>query len=151
MAGFNYRFETIFRLKQQIEEQKKIELSQIQKKIFDEKTKLQSLNDDLKLHFSTMEGHLVGSIDTHVINYDFQRVSAIVSQIEAQHVFIEKLRESEKKKMNEVKDAIVDRKAFEKLKEKDYLKWKDQENKKEQKFLDFLNIVPKKDYDNGSF
>ncbi len=143
MAKFKFRFNEILELKQEMEHQKKIELANINKKLMEEKEKLNDLESKLEKIFSKMKKELTGIIKINNLNAYYSQIAYYLNIIEQQKIFIKELEKQQNIKKNELIKALQERKAFEILKEKQYVRWKKDLLKKEQAFLDFVGIVKK--------
>lgn len=138
MAKFRYRMQSILNIQYQLESQAKMELGRAQLKLLNEEEKLQVLFDRKEAYLE--EGRKMRSDTVHVDELRDNRNATLVMDelIEAQKIqvmFAEKEVEKARLKLQEI---MQERKMHERLKEKAFEQFRQEENAAEGKAVDEL-------------
>ena len=138
MPKFKYRMQSLLNIQYQLENQAKMELGRAQLKLLNEEEKLQVLFDRKEAYLE--EGRKMRSDAVHVDELRDNRNATLVMDdlIEAQKIqvmFAEKEVEAARLKLQEI---MQERKMHERLKEKAFEQFRQEENAAESKAVDEL-------------
>lgn len=119
MKGFKFRLQSILGIKEKLEQQAKIILSEENAKLNQEQLKLQNLFKDKKNILQKMKDSFTGTID--IISFDAYRNYSLKvdDMIKEQKVVIEKQLIVVTEAREKLATIVKERKALEKLKEKE--------------------------------
>lgn len=140
MAKFTYRFQSILRLKIQLEDQKKNEFGSLQRKIIEERQKLVDLENEINDLMQNLQDILVGVVHIKTVHYYQNAIALKMYYSDVQEVLLKDLHKKEHQKRQELVQAMTQRRLYEKIRENRLEVWKKESNSKEQKFLDFLSL-----------
>ncbi len=136
MAGFNYRMENILRIKERLEEQKRLILGQAMVLLQEARDQHQELQNRLDIHLAEFYGKKRGRTNA----MDLRRMSEQVAYYERQLGEHQKVVDAAVKDVSEkrqaLKEALEERKIQEKLKERALERYLEEEKLKEQQLLD---------------
>lgn len=141
MKKFKYKMETLLKLKENLEKQLKIEFKNMNNCLNEEKEKLNKLN----LRHNEYEGLLTKSLKDELnminINHNKQAIVFIREKTEKQEEIIKEIENALKNIRIKLIEAIKERKILEKLKDKEYerykLELKREEEKENDEFISF--------------
>ncbi|GKX28986.1 hypothetical protein SH1V18_14660 [Vallitalea longa] len=136
MAKFQFRLQNVLNIKEKLEEQKKMELSNAHQLLDIEEKRLEHLtalrDDNIKI-LRNKVGNKITVKDIRDIGESNQYYSNIIIQ---QDIVVAKANDRVSFIKKELKEALIEKKIYEKLKENAYAKYYDEECKEEQKHLD---------------
>ena len=136
MAVFKYRMENILRIKERLEEQKRLILGQAMMRLQKVKDEQQALQGHLDLHLAEFYEKKRGRTNA----MDLKRMSEHVAYYERQIKEHQKVVDAAVKEVSEkrqaLKEALEERKIQEKLKERALERYLEEEKLKEQQLLD---------------
>ena len=136
MAKFNFRFASNLRVKERLEEQKKLEYGKALAALENERQKKRILLTERENTINSFRE----SVQKDITPYDLQMhnnyLGVLKERIIKQDAAIIKAEEFAEKKRLELVEAMKERKIMEKLKEKDFEEFKIAEQLKEQKIQD---------------
>lgn len=135
MPKFKYQFQNIYKIKQKMEDQKKLELGLAITNLNHQLEILENLKKDLKRweeSFYKLNGRISAS-DLIKVNKGIQYFN---EQIRSQNIVVEKAEQQVEKKRAELNKAVQERKTYERLKELAYEEYMKAENADEFKRLD---------------
>ena len=136
MAKFNFRFASNLRVKERLEEQKKLEYGKALAALENEKQKKRILLTERENTINSFRE----SVQKDITPYDLQMhnnyLGVLKERIIKQDAAIKRAEEFAEKKRLELVEAMKERKIMEKLKEKDFEEFKIAEQLKEQKIQD---------------
>lgn len=134
---FKFRLEPILRLREYSAEQAKQSLAQIIKLKIDCENKILALSDDLENSFKVeYASNTVYYMQT--INHYRENIKLEIGQINKK---IDQLVEIENVRRKILAEKMKEQKIFEKLKDKDKIKYKFEVDKEEQKFIDEIAVT----------
>ena len=134
MKKFSYRMENILQIKQQLEQQQKIDFAIASQKYEEEKEKLIRLTIQQRGYERRARELMTQKLNVRDLKENKRAIDTMKSLIRTQMIAVhqaEKALEKERKKLSEIQ---IDRKTHEKLKEyafRDYMKEYDMEESKE--------------------
>ncbi len=140
MAKFNYRFQNILRLKIQLEDQKKTEFSLLQRKIQQERQKLINQEAEMESTIQHLRDSLIGTVNLKTLHYYQNSIAQLMLMIDLQQTLLKNLHQQEHLKRQELTQAMIQRRLYEKIRENRLEEWKKANNAQEQKFLDYLSL-----------
>ena len=133
---FNYRFQKILDIKNKLEENKKMEISNIISNINNIESEINMLDESKKDKYYEMKDIMTEGTSIATV----RRMSSMLNTFDV------KMRDLSSKNVNlniklqyrkdEYKEIMKDRKIFENIRDKDLLKYNDIIKKEEEKFLD---------------
>ncbi|TCK97891.1 flagellar FliJ protein [Natranaerovirga hydrolytica] len=138
MARFNYKLQNILDIKNKMEEQKKISYSEASREYSIQEEKVFGLHEKRNQYENRFKSSVNVSMRATELKTFYSEIECIKDFCKKEE---KKLKQSENKledariKMNE---AMIERKTYEKLKEKSFENFILEENKKESKSLDEL-------------
>ena len=137
MMNFNFRLERVLNFKETVEELKKAEYGSTQRKLNQEEDKLNSYNqhksdikDEKNLSASKTNGGNLAMYSNYITDLD--------KKIKSQEEIVSNTRIELEEAKEEMIEAVQDKKAFEKLKEREYEKYLYQIKKQEEKQMDTI-------------
>lgn len=139
MKKFKYKLESLLKYKGFIEEQKKVELGFVVKRISDIKKKIQDLKDEIVFAKKHEEELLKDFVNAEMIQYYPNFYTACLNHIEQLQDELKKEQLNYEEKLKELNVARGDVKIFNKLKEKDLKKYKRKQVRKE--IIDMEEVV----------
>ncbi|MFZ1081931.1 MAG: flagellar FliJ family protein [Candidatus Kryptoniota bacterium] len=141
MAKFNFRLQSVIRVKEIQEKKVQRELAQLKRRILHEQAQLENLEDERERVASTSP--LIGDRESGdgkiraadiVVHENYLR--KISDEIHFENTKIENLTEFETKKIDEVLDVKKDKETIERLKEKRLEEFRRESDRKEQVLID---------------
>lgn len=139
MAKFIFKMENILKLKTRLEDIEKNKLISIKLLLEEEESKLKALNDRIALYNKQMFDDLLKtSLNIEDIKFINQSIEILKYSVEKQQIVVDKCRKDFLKQQDVLKNAMIDKKTYEKLKEKAFEKFWKEELAKEQKEIDEL-------------
>lgn len=136
MKKFVFKLQTVFELRENNEESKKLEYSKALNEYTNEDNKLSELNCTFKNTLNDNKNEMQKGIKPESINIYNKYLLCIKKNIENQQIKVDKLRKLTDIKKNEMFKAITDRKAIEKLKDNEYKKFIKEQNAEEQRVIE---------------
>lgn len=134
--AFKFRLQKILNLKEKAEENKKNEISVVLKEISEKEEEIKKLNIDRDKEILTRKKlNSEGSTINKIIDIN-NFIEYIEKEIDVANEELQVLNNKLKIKQNEYLEAQKEKKSFEKLKEKDLKKYKEEEAKEEAKVID---------------
>ena len=134
MAKFNFRLQSVIKVKEIQEKKIQRELAQIKKRLLQERERLEDLEGERERLVSSSP--LNGKVRAADVVVHQNYIRKISDEIHFENARIENLTESETKKIDEVLDVKKDKEAIEQLKEKKLEEFKREQDHKEQILLD---------------
>jgi len=138
MAKFIFRFASNLRIKERIEEQKKLEYGRAITALEIEKQKKSVMLMEREYTINSFRNNVNKGITPHMLQMHNNFLAALKERIIKQDAVIKKCEELVEIKRLELVEAMKERKIMEKLKEKDHEIFKIEEQIKEQKIQDEL-------------
>lgn len=136
ILAFKFRLQKILNLKEKAEENKKNEISVVLKEISEKEEEIKKLNIDRDKEILTRKKlNSEGSTINKIIDIN-NFIEYIEKEIDVANEELQVLNNKLKIKQNEYLEAQKEKKSFEKLKEKDLKKYKEEEAKEEAKVID---------------
>ena len=138
MAGFHYKLQSVLDIKQKLESQEKIAFSLAAGKLQEEQEKLQNLMIQ-KASYDRQARKLVeGKIDILEINTCRRAVETMKTRIRTQMLDVHKAEKQLEEVRLRLKEVMIERKTYEKLREKKFEEFKQQLLYEENKEVDEL-------------
>lgn len=134
MAKFKYKFETIKKIKETMEKKTQKELSLIELEITKTNEAIKNLLVSKKLHKAKLTTN--GTVKVNMLHCLQNYELLIDKKIETLQKHITELNKSKEKKIAELAQRTKEAKMFEKLKEKHYLDFLNEQKKNEQIEID---------------
>ncbi len=134
MAKFKYKFETIKKIKETMEKKTQKELSLIELEITKSNEAIKNLLVSKKLHKAKLTTN--GTVKVNMLHYLQNYELLIDKKIETLQKHITELNKSKEKKIAELAQRTKEARMFEKLKEKHYLDFLNEQKKIEQIEID---------------
>lgn len=138
MTKFRYRMQNILEIKYKLEIQAKSDYSTANRKLEEEKSRLDSLNNDIREYENRIRGLYHGKLN-------FKEIKCYIEAIEIKKISVKKqIEEVNKARKNlelareKLNQVMIERKTHEKLKEKAFEEYKKQLDDYEKKEIDEL-------------
>lgn len=138
MAGFVYRMQNILDIKYKLEDQKKQEYAQIQRRLDDAEEYLATLEARLLQDVSNLREATTGTLDLLNIENCKNTIIFRREQITRQKGLVLSLRNETEKARVRLNEAMQERKMHEKLKENQYAEFMQELEQQESKEIDQL-------------
>ena len=138
MAGFVYRMQNILDIKYKLEDQKKQEYAQIQRRLDDAQTYLSTLEQRLEQDVSNLREATTGALDLLQIEACKNAILFRREQIARQKGLVSSLQNETEKARARLNEAMQERKMHEKLKENQYAEFMHDLEQQESKEIDQL-------------
>ncbi len=138
MAGFVYRMQNILDIKYKLEDQKKQEYAQIQRRLDDAEEYLATLEARLLQDISNLREATTGTLDLLNIENCKNTIIFRREQITRQKGLVLSLRNETEKARVRLNEAMQERKMHEKLKENQYAEFMQELEQQESKEIDQL-------------
>lgn len=136
MAAFIYPMENVLRIKERIEEQKRMELGQAMVAWQDAVKVKEAMEARLKADLETFYGDQRGFVSATRLGQMSAQVAFVAAEVKAQEGLVAGALGVVEQKREALKKALEEKKIQEKLKEKAYERWYEEERLKEQQTLD---------------
>lgn len=136
MAAFIYPMENVLRIKERIEEQKRMELGQAMVAWQDTVKAKEAMEARLKADLDTFYGDQSGFVSATRLGQMSAQVAFVAAEVKVQEGLVAQALEVVERKREALKKALEEKKIQEKLKEKAYERWYEEERLKEQQTLD---------------
>lgn len=138
MAKFIYRMQSILNIKIQTENQAKMELGQAQRKLLEEEERLQTLYDRKEYYLEEGRRLRMDSLKVLSLRDNEYAVARMEEYIEAQKENVKKAELQVEEARQKLQEIMTERKAQERLREKAFEQFMQEENAKEGKEVDEL-------------
>ncbi len=138
MAKFVYRMQSILNIKIQTENQAKMELGQAQRKLLEEEERLQTLYDRKEYYLEEGRRLRMDSLKVLSLRDNEYAVARMEEYIEAQKENVKKAELQVEEARQKLQEIMTERKAQERLREKAFEQFMQEENAKEGKEVDEL-------------
>ena len=138
MAKFVYRMQSILNIKIQMENQAKMELGQAQRKLLEEEERLQTLYDRKDYYLEEGRRLRMDSLKVLSLRDNEYAVARMEEYIEAQKENVKKAELQVEEARQKLQEIMTERKAQERLREKAFEQFMQEENAKEGKEVDEL-------------
>ena len=138
MAKFVYRMQSILNIKIQMENQAKMELGQAQRKLLEEEERLQTLYDRKEYYLEEGRRLRMDSLKVLSLRDNEYAVARMEEYIEAQKENVKKAELQVEEARQNLQEIMTERKAQERLREKAFEQFMQEENAKEGKEVDEL-------------
>ena len=138
MAKFVYRMQSILNIKIQMENQAKMELGQAQRKLLEEEERLQTLYDRKEYYLEEGRRLRMDSLKVLSLRDNEYAVARMEEYIEAQKENVKKAELQVEEARQKLQEIMTERKAQERLREKAFEQFMQEENAKEGKEVDEL-------------
>lgn len=138
MARFRFPMENILNMKEKLEEQAKNEYGQAHAKLMSEQEKLDELNDRLETAKQRLKEILYESLSVSEIRNREDAVEIIKMYVMQQLLVVKRCEKEVEVAREKLTEAMKQRKIFEKLREKAFEEFMQEESHKEQKEVDEL-------------
>lgn len=138
---FNFRFEALLNYRAHIKERAEISLGRAQKLLREAREGLALLQDSYRTGLDDLSASMKRKTEAgQLINYS-EYLTALKQRIANQHLEIQDRELAVKERMQEVVARTKEYRIIEKLKEKDFGKWKNEQNLQEQRILDESAVI----------
>ena len=138
MAKFVYRMQSILNIKIQMENQAKMELGQAQRKLLEEEERLQTLYDRKDYYLEEGRRLRMDSLKVLSLRDNEYAVARMEEYIEAQKENVKKAELQVEEARQKLQEIMTELKAQERLREKAFEQFMQEENAKEGKEVDEL-------------
>jgi flagellar FliJ protein len=138
MADFKYRMQNILNIQEKLESQAKAEFAAAQRKYQEEQDKLQELLLKKARYDRQLKELMDGVMDLEKINQTKKAVDAMKVLVRRQMVEVHKAEKEVERARNALNTVMQERKMHEKLKEKAYAEYQQEERTAEGKAIDGL-------------
>ncbi|MCM1252242.1 MAG: flagellar export protein FliJ [Clostridium sp.] len=138
MAKFVYRMQSILNIKNQMENQAKLELGQAQKRLLEEEERLKELYDRKEYYLEEGRKLRLESLKVQSLRDNEYAIARMDEFIEAQKENIRRAEMQVEEARLKLQEIMQERKMQEKLREKAFQKFMAEENAKEGKEVDEL-------------
>lgn len=136
MAKFVFRMQSYLKVKEKIEDQKKLEYGKALQKVEEEQAKKRQMEEELINNIEKLREKMEKGITPEEFIRSKQFIVQIEKNIIAQEVVIKRAKDYAESKRIELLAAVKQRKMVETLKENDYIEYLSEEAKAEQKIVD---------------
>lgn len=138
MAKFVYKMQNILDLKQKVENQQKIEYGLANTKLREEEEKLRELLVRQAGYESRARELVIGKIDIHEIRTCKQAIEAMKSAVRTQMIQVHVAEKNVELARNRLNQVMMERKTYEKLREKAFEEFKQEIAYEENREIDQL-------------
>lgn len=138
MAKFVYRMQSILNIKNQMENQAKMELGQAQRRLLEEEEKLNALYGRKEYYLEEGRKLRLESLNVRSLRDNEYAVARMEEYIEAQKVNVKRAETAVEEARQKLQEIMQERKMQEKLREKAFEQFIRDENAKESKEIDEL-------------
>jgi flagellar FliJ protein len=139
--GFIFRFESLLKVRKHLKEAAEIELSKALGRLNRERLQLQSLSEDLEQAGQQFETDLRNSVPSRWLRLYADFLSGIKKRIADQQDSVARCENEVIEKRRVLLEKTKEFKIIERLKEKDFQKWQDQQRLEEQKRMDEIAVL----------
>ncbi len=136
MAKYNYKLQSLLTIKEKLEEQKKNEFAKQNNILQEELNKLKSMYEDIDSVVQQQKENQTKSIKPYDLKLYIQYIEKLKQDIKKQEVVIKKQKEITEQARFDLLEQTKAKKSLEKLKEKDFEAFLEEEKKQEQKMID---------------
>jgi flagellar FliJ protein len=138
---FVFKFEKILKLKDDLIRQKMLEIANIETMIAKNRKKKEKLEDDNLFRRKKIDEILKQKPKKGALLFYFDNIERTLMEIKDIEIAIESLKKEKNIKLEEIKLLDIEKKKLEKLKEKEYRIYVDEQNKSETRFLDEIASI----------
>ena len=138
MAKFQFKMETVLRLRESIEEQKKNEFGRAAAELERQKEKLKAIIAEQRQMIQEFHEAVKARIDSKKSDQYNKYIKLLDKRIEEQQAVVKKCEAIEEACRKELIEATKEKKKLEKLKEKQFQQYVIEEKREEQKVTDEL-------------
>ncbi len=138
MAKFRYRMQSILNIKIQMESQAKMELGQAQKRLSEEEERLEALYRRKDFYLEEGRKLRMDSLKVQSLRDNEYAVARMEEYIEAQKENVRKAEQQVEEAREKLQEVMKERKAQERLREKAFEQFMQEENARESKEVDEL-------------
>ena len=138
MAKFIFSMQNILSMKEKIEEQEKAEYSQVMMRFNEEQDKLNELIERQSMAEVELKNTINEVLDVREIREKEDFLEIIKMYVKEQQLIVIACEEEVRQARDRLNEAMKDRKIYEKLREKAFEEFIQEENKREQKEIDEL-------------
>ena len=139
--GFKFRYEALLSFRQRLKEQAEIELAKAQKQLREARELLDLYRQRFQLASESFESRLKRPVSSGEIRSHRDYLAGLHEKISAQGVEIRKRDEVVRGKIKNLMTKTKQYKVMENLKEKDLIKWRDQQFQEEQRWMNEIAIT----------
>ncbi|MFZ7113242.1 MAG: flagellar export protein FliJ [Desulfatiglandales bacterium] len=139
--GFKFRYEALLSLRERLKEQAEIELAGARKQLREARDRLDLYQGRYHQARDAFESRLKRPIPSGEICSYRDYLAGLSEKISAQGVEIGKREELVREKIRDLMAKTKQYRVMEKLKEKDLIKWRDQQFQEEQKWMNEVAIT----------
>ena len=140
MKKFRFRLQKVMEYKEEIEKQRKLELSKSKQRVYDEEEKLKQLRRrDSACRKQIQEKGMAERIDPREMDLYYQYLKVLEAQMKHQNGCILGAKEVMEEKRQILLEATKERKILEKLKEKKHVEYSSDMARRERFVLDDLS------------
>ena len=139
MNRFRFRFESVLRFREIIEERKKRYFGIALNHLTHEEKRFSQIKNSIIRHEKLREQSGKGKISAHDLKNKFNFAQQLDKKHETQKKHVEKAEEALEEKRNEVVESTKQKKIFERLKEHEYKQYEHEVRKEEQTLIDELS------------
>ena len=138
MAKFIFSMQNILSMKEKIEEQEKAEYSQVMMRFNEEQDKLNELIERQSMAEVELKNTINEVLDVREIREKEDFLEIIKMYVKEQQLIVIACEEEVRQARDRLNEAMKERKIYEKLREKAFEEFIQEENKREQKEIDEL-------------
>ena len=138
MAKFIFSMQNILSMKEKIEEQEKAEYSQVMMRFNEEQDKLNELIERQSMAEVELKNTINEVLDIREIREKEDFIEIIKMYVKEQQLIVIACEEEVRQARERLNEAMKERKIYEKLREKAFEEFIQEENKREQKEIDEL-------------
>ena len=139
--GFKFRYEALLKYRNHIKEKAEINLSRARNKLRQDKDQLATYRDAVKETSRELDSGLKQALSASMLQAYSEHITLLQVRIEAQKVEIYNSEKIVQDRIHDLRKKTVQYKVIEKLKEKDFKKWYQEQNYLEQKEIDEMAVV----------
>lgn len=136
MPKFLFRFEQMLNINEKLKEQKQIEFGKAVQIYEEEKQKLVNMQNTLTLTYKNFKESVQNKISSQTVFEYNAYIEKIKKDMATQNVLIKNAEDKVSEIRIELNKALMEVKKYEKLKEKDYEIYIEEEKQKENSFID---------------
>lgn len=136
MSKFDFKLQSVLNIKEKFEDQKKMELVNVNQKLNEEKNNLLEIQKQNNQQVNSFKNSISGSlkvVDILTLNKSVKHTTELIQE---QQLKIASIKNQVERKKEELKQALVQRKTYEKLRKNEYASYLKELNSKEAKQVD---------------
>lgn len=136
MGKFAFRFEQMLGISEKLKDQKQMEFGKAVQIYEQEKEKLNIIENSLLNTYDKLKETVSNKVNPQMVFEYNSYISKLKKDIEKQHMLVKNANDKVSEVRVELNNALMEIKKYEKLKEKDYEAYIEEEKQKENSFID---------------